>query len=87
MRQMQLLPRLMFAGFLVLALAIIGTAISPVIVSADGGPGDPPYNNPKDTIEGIGDSALVGDSQADLTADSFDTGALLYETWTLLTII
>lgn len=87
MRQMHFMPRLMFAGMLILALAIIGSAISPVTVSADGGATDPPVGGPKDTIPEIGDSATAGDSQVDLAADAFDTGALLYVTWTLLTVI
>ena len=87
MRQMQVLPRLIFAGILILALAAIGTTFAPATVSADGGHVDPPIGDPNDTIPDIKDSATAVNSQVDLSADAFDTGALLYATWTLFTVI
>jgi hypothetical protein len=84
---MQIAPRLVFAGILILALAIVGTAFTPATVSADGGLGDPPIGGPKDSIPEIYDSATAGDSQVDLAVDAFDTGALLYGTWTLFSVI
>jgi len=88
MRQMHFMPRLFFAGMLILTLAIIGAAVAPVTVSADGGTSDPPVGGPKDTIPELGGGgATVGDIQVDLVEDSFGTGALLYGVWAVLTVI
>ncbi|MCP4686253.1 MAG: hypothetical protein GY867_12510 [bacterium] len=90
MRPTQSISRLILAGIIFVAIALAGTVLSPLSVSAEGNQ-DPPVESP--TFDSIPGGSPAGDSDADFAGDDSVTNTssvvedLLYGASTLLALM
>ena len=93
MKLIQSLPRLLLVGLILMAVAMLGTSMTPVSVSAEGGgSADPPIGPPTyDSIPETGGEAAA-DSSSDFSGESDENttpidGGLLSELMLLVYLL
>jgi len=80
MKEIRLRPRPIMVLMMILAIALVGSAMTPLNASADGSSGDPPASIPTT-------DSVTYDDGADPGGDSSTDSGLLYDMMTLIVLM
>ncbi len=92
MRRTRIQPHLILTLMMFFAIALVGTAMTPVTVSADGTGYDPPVGIPTTDSIPVGGGDPAADADADFSGDETDATSsygdgLFYELMTLVALM